>query len=191
MPALPEALRAPPPEGIPRGGRRRRSRRREKGPPVFAGSEGRGAGGRRGRRKPGPARAEKGAGWIELIIGPMYSGKTTELSRRIKRYTHADKRAVLVKSALDKRFSEGGAVVTHDGQAYPSLVKESLLPAFSELVSNYDVVGIDEGQFFPDVAEFAEAAANAGKIVVVAALDGDFRRNPFGEIRASSRLPKT
>lgn len=108
-----------------------------------------------------------------------FAGKTTELLRRIRRYTIANYKCCVVKYAKDVRYSEDCAA-THDKMtcaAFPHME----LQAFQD-AHQYDVIGVDEGQFFSDLVPFCEQMANAGKIVVVAALDGTFQRKPFGPV---------
>lgn len=116
-------------------------------------------------------------GLIELIVGPMFAGKSTELMRRMKRLSIAGKRCLYVNHDSNTRYGTG--ITTHDGKEQEALNCSTL----SNLsIHQYDVVGIDEGQFFPDLVEFCEAAANDGKIVIVAALNGTFERKPFHQI---------
>jgi len=119
-------------------------------------------------------------GQIQVIFGPMFSGKTTELIRRIKRYGFAKYNCLLVKYANDVRYDDI-CVATHDRQVAKA-VSCTLLEKIENLTADYDVIGIDEGQFFPDVVTFSENMANKGKTVVVAALDGTFQRKGFGSI---------
>eukprot|EP00794_Sanderia_malayensis_P009277 gene9277-10255_t len=119
-------------------------------------------------------------GQIQVIFGPMFSGKTTELLRRMKRYRVAKYKCLLVKYAKDTRYDELG-VATHDRQVAEAISCTSLDDVENKIY-NYDVVGIDEGQFFGDVVKFSESLANRGKTVIVAALDGDFQRKGFGSI---------
>lgn len=118
------------------------------------------------------------AGYIHLIIGPMYSGKTTELQRIITRYSLAGKKTTLLKQAKDTRY-DADFVCSHDNRRMEALTVVSLQKV---LVEKFDVIGIDEGQFFEGIATFADQLANEGKIVVIAALSSDFRRLPFPEI---------
>ena len=120
------------------------------------------------------------AGRIELIVGPMFAGKTTEMLRRIDRAELAKKRVVIMKYSQDNRYSQNN-VSTHDLQMRVAIPCSILLPHLDEC-KKFDVIGIDEGQFFPDVVEFSETLANCGKTVIVAGLDGDFRRKPFGKV---------
>jgi len=119
-------------------------------------------------------------GQIQLIFGPMFSGKSTELIRRLKRYQVAQYEVLIVKYAKDVRYDEGG-IATHCGQTLPA-VSATVLEELTDKAEQFDVIGIDEGQFFADVVEWCETMANMGKIVLVAALDGTFQRKPFCDI---------
>jgi thymidine kinase len=118
-------------------------------------------------------------GQIQLILGPMFSGKSTELIRRLKRYQVAKYDVLIVKYAKDVRYDEYG-ISTHDRQTLPA-VAATTLTDLTDMAKKYDVIGIDEGQFFPDVA-WAEDMANNGKVVLIAALDGTYQRKPFQNI---------
>ena len=109
---------------------------------------------------------------LQLILGPMYSGKTTELFRVVERYNISKKKCTIIKYAEDTRY--GHNAYTHNLQEMPAI---STLNLMSVDISNYDVIGIDEGQFFPDIFEFI--LKNQNKIIIIAGLDGDFRREPF------------
>ncbi|KAG8235981.1 hypothetical protein J437_LFUL015135, partial [Ladona fulva] len=115
-----------------------------------------------------------------VIFGPMFSGKSTELIRRLKRYQVARRQCLVVKYARDDRYDSTN-IATHDKELLPAICCVELMH-LSQKALAYDVVGIDEGQFFPDVVEFCERMANLGKIVVVAALDGTYLRSGFGDI---------
>ncbi|XP_046408960.1 thymidine kinase, cytosolic-like isoform X2 [Ischnura elegans] len=117
---------------------------------------------------------------LMVIFGPMFSGKTTELIRRLKRYQIARRKCLVVKYARDDRY-HSTCVATHDKDVLPAVCSVSLQP-LSEEAMKFDVIGIDEGQFFADVVPFCEKMANLGKIVMVAALDGTYRREGFGDI---------
>lgn len=125
------------------------------------------------------------SGHIELILGPMFAGKTTELHQRVKRYHHACHRCIVVKFAGDSRYTTDASTCTHDGTTLQDqkggirTVAASTLAEVTHALAPYSVVAVDEGQFFPDIAEAAEALANEGKIVIVSALDGAFDRKPF------------
>lgn len=119
-------------------------------------------------------------GQIQVIFGPMFSGKTTELIRRLKRYQIANHKCLIVKYAHDTRYTSNG-LATHDRQTL-SAVSTTELTSLKNEAEVYSVIGIDEGQFFPDTVTFAEEMANKGKIVIVAALDGTYQRKGFGDI---------
>ena len=117
-------------------------------------------------------------GKIELIIGPMFSGKSTRLIGLIRKYTYKAKKTIMIKYFADQRYSDKSEVVTHDYLKYDSFDCKNLREHFEKL-KNYDVIGIDEGQFFPDLVEVCEELALMKKTVIVAALNGDFRMEPF------------
>ncbi|ELP93037.1 thymidine kinase, cytosolic, putative [Entamoeba invadens IP1] len=120
-------------------------------------------------------------GSIQLIMGPMFSGKTTELIRLIKRFTVSKKRTVILKYTKDVRYGEVNEAVSHDQEKWEAIPTMELMPCVKEAL-HYDVIGIDEGQFFPDLLEFSELMADYGKRVIIAALDGTFQRKVFGQI---------
>jgi len=120
-------------------------------------------------------------GWIEVVCGSMFSGKTEELIRRLNRARIAKQRVEIFKPLIDTRYSEEN-VVSHDAKAIRSIPVHSA----SEIlfyVSQVDVVGIDEAQFFDDgLSSVCNQLADAGCRVIVAGLDMDFQGNPFGPI---------
>ena len=122
-------------------------------------------------------------GWIEVICGSMFSGKTEELIRRLKRAKFARQKVEIFKPAIDVRFDED-KVVSHDENEIPS----TSLPAAANipiLADGCDVVGIDEAQFFDDeIVRVCNDLANKGIRVIVAGLDMDFKGNPFGPMPA-------
>lgn len=122
-------------------------------------------------------------GWIEVICGSMFSGKTEELIRRLKRAKFARQKVEIFKPAIDVRYDED-KVVSHDANEIPS----TSLPAAANipiLADGCDVVGIDEAQFFDDeIVRVCNDLANKGIRVIVAGLDMDFKGNPFGPIPA-------
>ena len=129
-----------------------------------------------------PREGSSPTGQIQLILGPMFSGKSTELIRRLKRYQVAQYKVMMVKYAKDQRYDETG-IATHCGQVVPAVAAEHL-EELEHRATDYEVIGIDEGQFFPDIVAWCEVMANRGKIVLVAALDGTFQRRPFPEMMA-------
>lgn len=119
------------------------------------------------------------SGWIEVICGSMFSGKTEELIRRLKRAKIANQKVEIFKPQLDKRYDEK-KVVSHDANSIVAVPIEhsSIL---LELTDNISVVGIDEAQFFDrQLPEICQALALKGKRIIVAGLDMDFRGRPFG-----------
>ena len=125
---------------------------------------------------------ESGEGKIELIIGPMFSGKSTRLIEQMRKYVYKAKKTIMVKYYADQRYSEKSEVVTHDLIKYDSINCKLLRNSF-ETLKQYDVIGIDEGQFFADLVEICEELALMGKIILIAALNGDFRMEPFPVIQ--------
>ena len=117
-------------------------------------------------------------GRLVLILGPMFSGKSTRLIEIIRKYTYKAKKTIMIKYFADKRYSEKSEVVTHDLIKYDSMDCKNLGDSF-EILKNYDVIGIDEGQFFPDLVDICEKLVLLKKIVIIAALNGDFRMEPF------------
>ncbi|XP_066292717.1 thymidine kinase, cytosolic-like isoform X2 [Branchiostoma lanceolatum] len=110
----------------------------------------------------------------------MFSGKTTELVRRIQRYKLARQSCVLIKYARDDRYNKDG-IATHDRHVTAAVATTKLYDIKADMLP-CQVIGIDEGQFFPDVVPFCDEMANQGKTVIVAALDGTFQKKGFGDI---------
>lgn len=126
-----------------------------------------------------PSFAPKEFGWIEVVCGGMFSGKTEELIRRAKRAHIAGQEIVVVKPAIDKRYSDT-EVVSHNETALPSILVDTA-DQIVLLTSSAKVVCIDEAQFFDErIVEVANVLANDGKRVIVAGLDMDFEGKPFG-----------
>ncbi len=120
-------------------------------------------------------------GWIEVICGSMFSGKTEELIRRLKRAKIANLRAEIFKPAMDLRFDKT-AVVSHDSNFIPSTPVDHSLRIL-ELAIDADVVGIDEAQFFDEgITNVCETLALQGIRVIVAGLDMDYQGKPFGPV---------
>ncbi|MCC8359475.1 thymidine kinase [Salinimicrobium sediminilitoris] len=118
-------------------------------------------------------------GWIEVICGSMFSGKTEELIRRLKRAKFAKQKVEIFKPAIDVRYNEE-MVVSHDSNE----IRSTPVPAAANirlLADDCDVVGIDEAQFFDqEIVSVCNDLANRGVRVIVAGLDMDFKGNPFG-----------
>ena len=124
----------------------------------------------------------KDVGWIEVICGSMFSGKTEELIRRVRRAQYARQKVQLFKPAMDKRFG-AGRIASHDQRAIPCTPLDAIGDLRSHLERDTAVVGIDEGQFFSaELVPVCEELAGRGIRVIVAALDQDYRGEPFGAI---------
>lgn len=120
-------------------------------------------------------------GWIEVISGSMFSGKTEELIRRLKRVKIANLNVEIFKPAIDVRFDKLN-IVSHDTNVFPSTPVNSS-KAILPLATDVDVVGIDEAQFFdPGITDVCETLALSGIRVIVAGLDMDYQGNPFGQM---------
>ncbi len=122
-------------------------------------------------------------GWIEVICGSMFSGKTEELIRRLRRAQFAKQKVEIFKPMVDVRYNEE-SVVSHDANEFRS----TPVPAAANiriLGDTCDVVGIDEAQFFDEeIVTVCNDLANKGVRVIVAGLDMDFKGNPFGPMPA-------
>lgn len=117
-------------------------------------------------------------GWIEVVCGSMFSGKTEELLRRLRRARFARQKVALFKPAIDTRY-DAEAVVSHDATAMPSEPVHTAEPILL-LTGDADVVGIDEAQFFGiELVDVVETLARDGKRVVLAGLDQDYLGRPF------------
>ncbi len=117
-------------------------------------------------------------GWIEVVTGCMFSGKTEELIRRIRRAQYARQRVVVFKPGIDIRYSED-SVGSHSGQRLRSFSVSSAAD-IPGLVGDAQVVGIDEGQFLGgELPDVCERLANEGRRVIVAGLDTDYLGRPF------------
>ena len=117
-------------------------------------------------------------GWIEVIAGCMFSGKTEELIRRLRRAEIAKQKVVIFKPKIDNRYSID-SIVSHSEQSLPSILLENDKDII-QLSTEAQVIGIDEAQFFSgNLVNICNSLANAGKRVIVAGLDQDFRGAPF------------
>lgn len=126
-----------------------------------------------------PVDHNKHTGWIEVISGSMFSGKTEELIRRMKRAQFAKQKVEIFKPIIDTRYAEED-VVSHDKNAIRCTPVESSSNLLL-LGDNVDVIGIDEAQFFDEgIVEVCNELANRGSRVIVAGLDMDFKGKPFG-----------
>lgn len=120
----------------------------------------------------------KDTGWIEVIVGCMFSGKTEELIRRLRRAEIAKQKVVVFKPKIDNRYSSDH-IVSHSDAKLKSLVVNSS-KEIEQIAETAQVIGIDEGQFFDNgIVDVVEKLANNGKRVVIAGLDQDYRGKPF------------
>jgi thymidine kinase len=120
-------------------------------------------------------------GWIEVICGSMFSGKTEELIRRLKRAKIANLKVEIFKPAIDTRYHEQ-KIVSHDENAIQSTPVETSTSILL-MAGEVDVIGIDEAQFFDDqLPEVCDQLAVRGVRVIVAGLDMDYRAKPFGQM---------
>lgn len=125
-----------------------------------------------------PSFVPRETGWIEVVCGGMFSGKTEELIRRAKRSHIAGQEIVIVKPAIDKRYSDK-EIVSHNENTLPSIIVDTA-DQIVLLTGTSEVVCIDEAQFFDNrLIEVANTLANDGKRVIIAGLDMDFEGKPF------------
>ena len=118
-------------------------------------------------------------GWIEVVVGPMFSGKSEELIRRLRRAEFAKQRVQIFKPAIDERYS-ADEIVSHSGLGIPSDSVSNAGEIMQKVQPRTEVVGIDEAQFLGDeVVDVCNQLANLGKRVIVAGLDTDYRGRPF------------
>ena len=125
-----------------------------------------------------PHSLPKETGWIEVIAGCMFSGKTEELIRRLRRAQIAKQTVKIFKPKIDSRYSESD-IVSHSEQSLPSILISDINEV-TELARDAQVIGIDEAQFFSnDIVDICNKLANEGKRVIVAGLDQDYKGIPF------------
>src|SRR5690606_8537048 len=127
------------------------------------------------RRK---ARAN-GTGWIEVIVGSMFSGKSEELIRRLNRARIARQKVLVFKPQIDARYSKQ-EIASHSGQTHDSIPVTTTAEMLTHISDDTQVVGIDEGQFFDlEIIDAVNKLASEGKRVIIAGLDQDFMGKPF------------
>jgi thymidine kinase len=125
----------------------------------------------------------KKVGWMEVICGSMFSGKTEELIRRMRRAQYAKQKVEIFKPAMDTRYHDTD-IVSHSANSIPSTPVDNA-SAILLLANDVDVVGIDEAQFFDaEIVNVCNTLANNGVRVIIAGLDMDFQGNPFGPMPA-------
>ena len=118
-------------------------------------------------------------GWIEVVVGPMFSGKSEELIRRLRRAEIARQRVQIFKPAIDARYAVN-EIISHSGLGIPSDNVTQAAEIMDKVQPRTEVIGIDEAQFLgEEVVEVCTKLANLGKRVIVAGLDTDYRGRPF------------
>jgi thymidine kinase len=118
-------------------------------------------------------------GWIEVVVGPMFSGKSEELIRRLRRAQYGKQRVQIFKPVIDQRFAKNG-IVSHSGLEIASELVATGSDILVKVAPRTEVVGVDEAQFLGEsVVEACERLADVGKRVIVAGLDTDFMGRPF------------
>jgi thymidine kinase len=118
-------------------------------------------------------------GWIEVVVGPMFSGKSEELIRRLRRAEIARQRVQIFKPAIDERYAPN-EIVSHSGLGIPSDNVTKAAEIMDKVQPRTEVIGIDEAQFLgEEVVDVCTKLANLGKRVIVAGLDTDYRGRPF------------
>jgi thymidine kinase len=119
---------------------------------------------------------------IEIIIGPMFSGKSTEVIRRCRNYEAIDKKVLIFNHSLDTRC-ECNMIKTHSKSTKTAVKTDSLITFIeNENIKDFDVIAIDEAQFFSDLFDFVKKIEHFDIVLIIAGLDGDCFRNPFGQI---------
>ena len=120
-------------------------------------------------------------GFIEVVCGPMFAGKTEELIRRIRRLEYAKQNVLVFKPKIDTRYSVAEEIVSHNLSKKPSILVGKSIEVLKYIKEDTDAVVIDEVQFFDhDIVQIAEDLADKGVRVIVGGLDRDFRGEPFG-----------
>jgi thymidine kinase len=126
-----------------------------------------------------PTQRPSTTGWVEVITGSMFSGKSEELIRRVRRAQIARQRVQIFKPRIDDRYA-ADQIVSHSDMKMPSQVVSSAAEILGRIEEGTEVVGIDEGQFFdPDLVPVVNALADRGLRVIVAGLDQDYMGRPF------------
>lgn len=121
-------------------------------------------------------------GSLELFIGPMFSGKSTELIKNVRLYKIINKKVLVIKPQIDNRY-DNNRIVSHAGEKEDCITTSDLKNIELETILEHDIIVIDEGQFFKSLKECCLLwVEKYNKHVIVGGLDGDFQRNPMGEI---------
>ena len=120
---------------------------------------------------------------LDIIMGPMFSGKSFELIRRIRLLKILEKKFLVLKPIIDDRYSKDNVICTHNYDKESCLPVKNLFDSIDESFKDYDTIFIDEAQFFPDLKDFVLKSLEEYNInIVLTGLDGDYLRKPFGQI---------
>lgn len=120
------------------------------------------------------------SGWIEIICGPMFSGKSEELIKRLRRAQIAKRKVQIFKHGIDARY-DATSIVSHSQMSLPGVAISDINEILTLVDDRTELVAIDEAQFFsPEIVSVTNKLANQGKRVIVAGLDLDYKGNPFG-----------
>jgi thymidine kinase len=131
-------------------------------------------------------------GWIEVVAGVMFSGKSEELIRRVRRGLIARRRVQVFKSHLDERYAGLFRISSHDGAGIDAVPVDSSAEIFRQVALDTQLVAVDEAQFLDDgIVEVATALAERGVRIVLAGTDTDFRGEPFGPMGALMCIAET
>ena len=121
-------------------------------------------------------------GKLELFIGPMFSGKSTELIKNIRLYKIINKKVLVIKPTIDNRYNNK-CIVSHTGEKEECIITDDLEHILEQTIKQYDVIIIDEGQFLKSLKKYCLLwVEKYNKHIIIGGLDGDFQRNPIGEI---------
>jgi len=119
---------------------------------------------------------------LEVVMGPMFAGKTSYALSLVRKYTAQGLRVLIVKPAIDTRFQNLNEITTHDGDSLPCFTTDTLNSLTTEFLHPFSVIILDEAQFFKGLVPFAEFAVDTlRKTVYFIGLSGDSNRRPFGE----------
>jgi thymidine kinase len=133
-----------------------------------------------------------GGGWIEVIAGVMFSGKSEELMRRVRRAMIARKRVQVFKSHLDSRYAGLFAVSSHDGRTVDAVPVDSSMQISQRIDPTAQVIAVDEAQFLDlGIVDVVTSLASRGRRVILAGLDTDFRGEPFGPMPQLMAIAET
>lgn len=119
---------------------------------------------------------------LEIVLGPMFAGKTSYALSLVRKYTAQGLRVLVLKPAIDTRFANMNEITTHDGDSVPCYTVDTLNGLTADFLKPFSVVIVDEAQFFSGLVPFAEFAVDTlHKVVYFIGLSGDSNRRPFGE----------